>query len=42
MSVASLEKFNKQFENKNPRTVSQLLAEGIGGKSDAAGHSDDS
>lgn len=27
MSVASLEKFNKQFENKNPRTVSQLLAE---------------
>ncbi len=27
MSVASLEKFNKQFENKNPRTVSQLLSE---------------
>lgn len=27
MSVASLEKFNKQFENKKTRTVSQLLEE---------------
>lgn len=26
MSVASLEKFNKQFENNEPRTVSEILA----------------